>query len=170
MEGMRDFMGAAPDTLARVTDLLDRLELRYVQLPDSPMGVGVGLSFGEGGFEVISVIGPPSDSSVKLTAGVARDVPQDRLQILDLCNLHTQGLSQFPIYLHDAQLGWDVLMQVDFPVQLLEDVPPFFLNVVHSLPGIASEARQAFVDAGCAGEPYEWNEPDTTRLMLRSTM
>ena len=167
---MRELMGAAPETLARVCRLLDRLELRYMQLPDSPIGVGIGVSFGESGFEVISVIGPPSDQSVKLTAGIARDVPQDRLQILDLCNRHTQGLSQFPIYLHDAQAGWDVLMQVDFPVQLLEDVPPFFLNVVQSLPPIAAQAREPFVEGGCAGMPYEWTEADTTRLMLRSTM
>jgi len=167
---MRELMGEAPTTLGRITALLHELEVMYAPLPDGPTGVGVAVSYGELGFLVVSVGEPPNDLNVSLTVGIAKDVDEDRLAVLDLCNRHTRAWSAFPVYLHDAPSSWDVILEVNHPVQLFVDIPPFFMSMVRGVLKVGQQVRQTFVDAGFGGQPYEWNPDDTQRLLLRSTM
>jgi len=167
---MRELMGQAPTTLGQITALLHVLDVMYAPLPDAPAGLGVAVSFEESGFEVISVLGPPNDLNVSLTVGIAKDVPQDRLALLDFCNSHTKAWSAFPVYLHDAPDGWDVVLQVNYPVQVLVDIPPFFMSMLQGVLDVGNHVRRSFVDAGLGGQPYEWGPDDTLRLLHRSTM
>jgi len=103
-----------------------------------------------------------------ITAGVLRDINQDRLTVLTMCNARNQGTTAYPFFLHDADSGWDILIQQTFPVQLLLDVPQFFSACLRGVPDAAEEAQEEFLDGNVGGRPYHWNLEDLERLLLRS--
>jgi hypothetical protein len=105
---------------------------------------------------------------VFITAGVLRDIHQDRLTASTLCNARNQGTTAYPFFLHDANSGWDILIQQTYPLQLLLDVPQFFSACLHGMPDAAEEAQEEFLNASIGGQPYQWNMEDLERLLLRS--
>jgi hypothetical protein len=86
-----------------------------------------------------------------ITAGVLRDINQDRLTVLTMCNARNQGTTAYPFFLHDADSGWDILIQQTFPVQLLLDVPQFFSACLRGVPDVAEEAQEEFLESNVGG-------------------
>jgi hypothetical protein len=143
--------------------------VQYVDLPvpPIPVGVGIGVVWEDGDLLTISV-GCDEGSLVNLTTGVLADVTQDRLLVLDACNRRTRDNSLLPFYLHDAEAGWDILLQQRFPAELLLGDRDFFSECVQVIPMAAREARADFAEQGLGGHRYEAS--DLSRLLLRSLM
>jgi hypothetical protein len=152
------------------TSALARAGLRYVELPPPllPVGVGVGLSWGDEGFVVAAIEAGGNEHLLALGSGVLRDIKRERLAVLEACNLHTRKNPQLPIFLHDAEAGWDLLLQQRLPLPLaLENLD--FLNVcMEAQLTMTQEARQTFSEANIGGAPYQWSGDDLSRLLLRS--
>jgi hypothetical protein len=161
---MTPLMQTARANLDQLTNVLRQNGMTYRDLPSWSMAVGIGVPYGPEEFVVVTISGPPNDNTVYLTTGVLRDVSHDRMVLLELCNSLTAENAAFPTYLHDSDLGWDVHIQQSLPVQLLMDVPPFFLATLGSLPGAASGARERALAVNAGGRHYQWNEEDVERL------
>lgn len=165
---MQDILGAAKVTLERIKSLTAQVGLKYIELPEAPVGVGIAVGFGENQFTVLSVMGGGNEGALNLTAGVLRDIQQDRLKALDLCNGLVRDNPAYPTYLHDAQIGWDVLVGNMYPVSLLIEVPTFFATSVRALPKMADSIRSEFVEAGLGGQPFHFDDDGLQRLLLVS--
>jgi hypothetical protein len=164
-----ELLGVAAGQLERIKVAISQLGLKYVDLAPATFGVGIGIAWGETEFVVLSIAGGGNENQLMMTSGVLRDVKQDRLAVLDACNRRNQNNSSYLFYLHDAEVGWDVLLQNTYPIELLLDVPPFFQAVVTSLPRETQEARTQFAEEwSFGGEPYRWNDDGVARLLLRS--
>lgn len=167
-----ELLAAAKVSLDRVKSLASQVGLKYVELPrpEAPVGVGIAMAFGEMRYVVLSIMGGGNEGQLNLTAGVLRDIRQDRDSALTLCNGMVRDNPVYPIYLHDAQIGWDVLVSNVYPIQLLIDNPTFFANAVRALPIVADDARSKFAEAGLGGQPFRWNDEDIARLLIESMM
>ena len=166
-----DIIHDAPQaTLERLKPVINRLGLRDLELQPAPFGVGLAVGFGDTGFTVVSVAGGGNEGHVSLSCGVLRDVRQDRLLVLDACNRLTRDRAAYPFFLHDAQVGWDVLLQTSFPAQVLHDAPAFLDAMLRGLPQVAQEGREQLLDSQVGGVAYEWAPADLQRLLIRSQM
>ncbi|HEX5441919.1 MAG TPA: hypothetical protein VFW76_13605, partial [Ktedonobacterales bacterium] len=76
----------------------------------------------------------------------------------------------YPIYLHDAEIGWDILVSNIFPASLLMNNPAFFANSVKALPMMADTVRPEFAEAGLGGQVFNWDADDRQRLFIESMM
>jgi hypothetical protein len=76
----------------------------------------------------------------------------------------------YPIYLHEAEIGWDILVSNIYPVTLLVNNPAFFVNSVKALPMQADILRPEFAEAGLGGEVFTWDADDRQRLFMESMM
>jgi hypothetical protein len=133
------------------------------------LGVGFGVGFGDTDFVVVSAAGG-NDQHVSLTCGVLRDVRRERLLVLDACNRITQNRAAYPVFLHDAEIGWDVLLQTSFPLQVVLDAPGYAKAMLVGLPEVAAEARDQLLAGGVGGVGYRWEPADLQRLLVRSMM
>lgn len=163
-----EFLAAAKASLDRAKALASQVGLKYVELPRPamPVGVGIAMAFGDTHFVVLSVMGGGNEDQLNITAGVLRDIRQDREKALGLCNGMVRDNPAYPIYLHDAQIGWDILVSNMYPLQLLVDNPTFFANAVRALPIVAEAARSKFAEAELGGQPFRWNGEELDRLLL----
>lgn len=168
---MDELLGIASHQLERIKVAVAQAGLKYLELSSTPFGVGVGIAWSEFDFVVLSVLGGGSENQLMITSGVLRDIKQDRLAVLDACNRRNQNNTAYPFYLHDAEVGWDILVQLTFPIELLLDAPPFFAASMTNLPQVAQMARDDFVAKwSLGGEPYRWNDDDVKRLLIRSLL
>jgi len=165
-----EILGGARETLEKVKPLVTQLGMKYVELPDSVTAVGIAVPFSETQYSMLAVMGGGNEGQLYITAGVLRDIQQDRLAILKICNHMVGDNPAYPIYLHDAQIGWDILVSNMFPISLVFDVPKYFANAVRALPIIAESARSTFAEANLGGQPFRWNADDLNRLLTVSTM
>jgi hypothetical protein len=152
--------------LHRVERVLLELGVRYTSLDDHGVGVGVSVAWGDEAFLVVSV---PlfNPHTANITAGVLRDVERDRLAVLDACNRRNQSNPAWTYLLHDAELGWDVIVQQSFPIQLLVDVPPFLGACLEPTVHEVEEALPAFREAGVGGRRHSLGAGDAARVMSR---
>jgi hypothetical protein len=148
----------------------DVVSLKFVELEPAIFGVGIAVGFGDNDFVVMAIAGGGSENQVSLSCGVLRDVRQDRLLVLHECNRLTQNNPAYPFYLHDAEIGWDVLTTVTFPLNLLLDTPKFLGGVLRGLPQVAAEGRTQLLSEEVGGLPYAWDRNDLQRLLLRSLL
>jgi len=155
--------------LDRVKKAVSEVGLRYVDLGEAVVGVGIGLSWSPTDWVVISIAAGGFEDLVAITAGVLKDVERDRPRILDECNTRTRENITYPVYLHDAQDGWDVLVQQRFHIDVLLTVPGLLHGTLSNLPIHAQRTRDEFREHGLRGETHEWNA-DTTRLLIRSLL
>jgi len=168
---MDEFLGLAAGQLERIKVAVSQLGLKFVELAPTLAGVGIGIPLGETDYVVLSILAGGAEHQLMLTCGVLRDINRDRLGVLDACNRRNQSSSAYLFYLHDANAGWDVLVQHTYPVELLLDVPPFFQAAITGLPRQAQEARTQFAsECSIGGEPYRWNDEDVGRLLIRSML
>jgi hypothetical protein len=166
---MSDFLDSATSQLNRLMAIVTQLDLKYIDLPPAPMATGFGVAFGDTEFVVAAIAGT-NEASCYLTSGVLRDIVRDRLPVLEACNSRTSANPAYPCFLHDAEIGWDVLIQTSYPVQLLVDVPPFFGACLRSFSSEADRIRADFGDKGLGGAPYCWAEDDVHRLLMRAAV
>jgi hypothetical protein len=121
------------------------------------------VAFGETDFVVVSTAAGDGHP-VSLSCGVLRD----RLLVLDGCNRITQDRAAYPVFVHDAEVGWDIVLQTSFPLQVLLDAPGYLRAMVVGLPDVATEARHQLLDSGVGGVAYRWERADLQRLLIRS--
>ena len=133
------------------------------------VGVGLGIASSETDYIVLSVAGG-LEGILNLTAGVLKDVTQNRLNVLNVCNSLTQNNPAYPFYLHDAEAGWDIHVQQRYPIDVLLAAPSFFQSCVGNLPVMAKQGRNKFIEAGVRGQLYNWDHDDARRLLTRSML
>jgi hypothetical protein len=156
--------------VAELGSLLSRAGLGF-NTPDRPnfMGGGHVLEFAD---DVIVAVTAQSynDHQFSITYGIAKDVAQEKLKVLEACNRHNQDLTAYPVLLHDAETGWDVLMKLTYPVQLFRDVPEFVLGwaLNEGMGEMVRSARTRLAEADLVVTPHRWNLEDAIRLHLRS--
>jgi hypothetical protein len=144
--------------------------LAYWDIPeDAWLAEGLAFASDDDHFGVLSGPVDGSGDVLYVTVGILQDVESNRTAILDLCNTMTSNNPAFPIFLHDASIGWDILLQGFFPVQLLLDVPRFFMSYLREAPTVAENARAQCVEA-VNGERFRWNETDLVRLIKVASM
>lgn len=157
----------------RIAGVLANNGLHATRLGPAPVfgSSGLTLAFAP---NVIAVVTVPMfvGAQFSITYGIGKDLPQHRLEILDICNRHTQGLTAYPIHLHDADAGWDILLTLTYPIQLLLDQPSFITGFAlnSGFVGIVAAIRGKFAKAGIPVTPYENNSEDQHRLQLRSLL
>lgn len=169
---MDDLLGLAKSQMNRVKGLCAQVGLKYADLPEHFMGAGIGVAFGETDYVVLSVMAGGMESKLMITSGVVKDIKRDnRLAVLDACNNLTQGNTMFPIFLHDAEASWDVLIQLTYPVDLLLASPQFFDMIVRTVPQVTTMRRGELAEkhAGIGGEPWRWTAEDL-RILLTVSM
>jgi hypothetical protein len=160
-----DLLRDAELNLTRLKDALTAVSLKYADIEPSATAVAVGVAFGDTDFVVVTISGPPNDTTAYLTTPILKDLDHDdRPDILEVCNELTGNNAAFPTFLHDAEIGWDVLIQDSLPVQVLVDVPAFFHSCVTALPPAAEYGRTKFGEKGIRGDLYRWNQIDVDRL------
>ena len=169
-QGSWDLLAAAKETLERIKLLTNQVGLKYVELPEAPLGVGIAIVFAETQYTVLAVMGGGNENQLNVTSGILRDIRQDRLTALSLCNGMVRDNPAYPIYLHDAPMGWDILVSNVFSIRMLFESPTFFANAVHALPIVADNVRPKFWEANLGGQPFNWNAEDLNRLMMVSML
>jgi hypothetical protein len=167
---MPDRLAESARQLRRLSDIASNLQLKChaIPPPNSFLGTGFGLAWSDEEYVIVSVPGGSNSFSAYLTSGVFRDINKNALPALELTNSLTQSNLAFPAFLHDAEAGWDILMQQSYPVQLLDDVPQFFFSCLRSLAAAALNARHGFADRDLGGQPYRFTSADVQRLLLRA--
>jgi hypothetical protein len=169
-QGSGDLLADAKASLERIKLLTNQVGLKYVELPEAPVGVGIAIAFAETQYTVLSVMGGGSENQLNVTSGILRDINQDRLTALSLCNGMVRDNPAYPIYLHDAPMGWDILVSNVFFIKMLFESPTYFANAVHALPKVADHVRSKFWEANLGGKPFNWNTEDLNRLLLVSML
>jgi hypothetical protein len=155
-------------SLNEVRQMLTAAGMKYVDAGPFVMGAGVSVAWSETFFAMLS-IGRFVDEQVNITYGVLCNINKERQGALEYCNSHNQNLAAYPIYLHDAVSGWDILQQNVLPLQILRDAPQFVLGFYLSGSSqIVDALRTKAAESDLGGEPYRWNEEDANRLLARS--
>lgn len=167
---MDDFLADAKVTMERLKALTIQIGWTYIALQEFSTGGGIAIGFGSTQYTVLSVMGGGNEGQLNITAGVLRDIQQDRLTALNICNGLVRDNPAYPVYLHDADIGWDILDSNVFFVQLLFENPAFFAKSVRALPQVADLVRPTFLEAGLSGQPFNWDEDNRTRLFIESMM
>ncbi|MDQ8046184.1 MAG: hypothetical protein REI11_16375 [Patulibacter sp.] len=159
--------GPSAQALGRLEALMPRLGLSYAgPVPVRMVGTGFGVAWDAGRFVTVSV-GSGNEHFAHITTGALADVSRDqRAGLLEQCNTWNGNLAAYPVFLHDADVGWDVIVQTSYPLPLLEQNPDFFAFMLSGLPDIADRVRGEFAAFG--GRPYQWGDDDLERLLTRS--
>ena len=166
---MEELIAMAKSQLARIKALCDQVGLKYIELSDNFFGAGIAVGFGEAGHVVLSVMGGGSESKLMITSGILKDIKQDRLAALTASNAFTSENTLFPVYLHDAENGWSLLMQLTYTIDLLLDNPEYFDLVVRATPQTAAQHRAEIAgkyDLG--GQLWQWTAEDLHMLLTKS--
>lgn len=169
---MDELIALATQQVERVKVLCTQSGLKYAELAPTFMGAGIAIGFGETDYVILSVAGGGNENQLLITSGVLNDITQDRATALEAANYFTSNNSAYPVYLHDAEVGWALLMQQTFPVELLLDVPAFFVNFcVKALPQVTVSYRQTIAEKwDLGGRPWQWTAEDHNGLLIRSMM
>jgi hypothetical protein len=168
---MSDLLDMARQQLERVKLLTTQCGLKYLEQAPFPLGVGIGVAFEETQYVVVTIMGGDSSNQCSITSGVLRDITKDRLRALDACNHRNQANAAYPFFVHEAELGWDILLQQTFPLQILFAVPSFYANCVQALPLVTADARIDFEENwSLGGIAYSWSDEDVRRLFIRSML
>jgi hypothetical protein len=134
------------------------------------LGTAVAVGFGGEGFVLLTIMGGGNENQLFLTTPVLRDVNQDRLAVLDACNSQTRDNASFPTILHDADAGWDVLVQQVYPIQMLGYGADWIEVNVRGIAGVGAQIRDKMAPLGIGGLAYQWTNEDLDRLFLRSML
>lgn len=168
---MDELVALAKQQLERVKVLCSQSGLNYLELAPTFMGAGVVVGFGETDYVILSVGGGGNENQLLITSGILTGIKQDRSVALEAANYFTSNNSAYPVYLHDAEVGWALLMQQTLPVELLLDVPAFFVNCVKALPQMTISYRQTIAEKwDLGGRPWQWTSEDHKGLLIRSMM
>ena len=169
---MEEFTELARQQIERVKVLCAQLGLKYQELAPTFVGAGIAIGFGETDYVVVSVGAGGNENQLMITSGVLNDIFRDRAMALEAANYFTSNNTAYPVYLHDAEVGWALLMQQTIPVELALDVPSFFVNFcVKALPQVVANYRETAAEKWTlGGRPWQWNAEDHNALLIRSMM
>ncbi len=169
---MEELTELARQQVERLKVLCTQSGLKYQELAPTFMGEGIEIGLREIDWVVVSVGGGGNENQVMVTSGVLYDIVRDRNMALEAANYFTSNNTAYPVYLHDADAGWSLLMQQTFPVELAMDVPSFFVNVsVKALPQVVANYRQTAAEKwALGGRPWQWSPEDHANLLFRSMM
>jgi hypothetical protein len=173
---------AALQALAVITDAARSLGITVEDLPLPEFsvegGVGAAVRWSENEYSIISV---PESMEFKayLTGGVLWDLKHnDKLALLEACNDINSEIVTPTVYLHDGKnvgmpngenAGWSILRQVQFPVQIVFDAPPFFEHaLLREMSTGPQETRQALAEQGITGRPWTWDAASVKNLLSNS--
>ncbi len=170
MSEIEDAERRVAGSLNEVRQALTVAGIKHVDVPKFVMGGGVAVAWSDDFFAVMSVANF-NDQEIKITYGVLRNINQDRLSALEYCNLHNQNFVTYPTYLHDAENGWDIILQNVLPLQILRDSPEFVVGFyLHGSSEVIDDLRTKAAELGLGGQPYRWNDEDASRLLAKSLM
>jgi len=168
---MEEFSALAKSQVGRIKSLCVQVGFTYIELPDQIFGAGLAVGFGAGDYVVLSVLAGGQESKLMITSGVLKDIKRDRLPALNACNSFTSGNTLFPVYLHDAEAGWSLLMQLTYPVDVLLDVPDYFSTLTRTVPQVAASHRAEIAEKyDLGGQPWAWTADDLGLLLTKSLM
>lgn len=157
-------------SLNEIRHALSAAGLKYAEPGPFVMGGGVAVAWSETFYAMLSIANF-LDQQFCITYGVLRDIERDRRAALELCNRHNQNLAAYPVYLHDAENGWDIVQQNVLPMQVLRDAPGFVFGFYLSGESvIVDELREKAAEAGLGGRPYTWDQEGIQRLLARSLL
>ena len=168
---MDELIALAAQQLERVKVACSQLGLKYLELEPTFVGVGVAIGFGETDYTVLSVMGGGSEEQLMTTSGILKDIDQDRPASLEIVNRFNQRNSAHTVYLHDAEVGWSLLVQRTTPVEVFLDSPSFLSALVRGLPMAVQEFRRELAqETHLRGEPWTWTAEDRSSLLIRSML
>jgi hypothetical protein len=166
-----DVTDIAKQQLNRIKVALGQASLKYVDIPNDLFGAGIAVAFGQTDFVVLSVMTGGMEGQLLLTCGILKDIERDRLEALDACNNFNKSNTAFPVFLHDAEVGWAVILQQTHPVEVLLDSPDYLITLVRSLPQIARQYRETLgTRPSLGGRPWAFDDEDVNSLLIRSMM
>lgn len=161
-------LARAEQVMDRVRAIAGRSGLEYANLPHTPFGAGIAIGFGPTDYVILTNI-MGNETNILITSGILIDIKRDRLTALEAANGLTRNHTAFPVYLHDAQAGWALLMQLTVPLMVFADSPRFFEMCVRVPPQVVKEYRNTIPERwDLGGRPWEWTVEDHTDLTLRS--
>jgi|ERR1035437_5465336 hypothetical protein len=168
---MDELIALAAQQLERVKVACSQLGLKYLELQATFVGVGVAIGFGETDYTVLSIMGGGSEGQLITTSGILKHINQDRPAALEIVNRFNQRNTSYTVYLHDAEVGWSLLVQRTTPVEVLLDSPNFMSSLVRGLPIAVQEFRQELAqETHLGGEPWTWTAQDHSDLLIRSML
>ena len=168
---MFELLEPARAQMRRVMALATQVGLHHVDLGECAIGVGVGIPFDETHVVLLSISGGGNESQLLITSGVVRDIGPDDLGALRFCNDKTRDNPSLPCFVHQAEVGTDVLLQLRHPVNVLLATPQWFRSLVEAMPPYTDGVRRDLAEkAGVGGQPYRWDGEDLHRLLLRSML
>lgn len=168
---MYEILPAAKQQLEKIKALCSHSALKYVDLPPEVMGVGIAIGFGQTDYVILSILGGDSSNQLMITSGIFTEIKRNRAAALEAANHFTRDNTAYPVYLHDADIGWALLMQQTHSIELLLEVPQYFNNCVRGLPQVVIEYRNIISENwDLGGRPWEWAPEDHKALLIRSMM
>jgi hypothetical protein len=168
---MDEFVILAAQQLDRIKVLCDQSGLKYLDLAPQVIGAGIAIGFGQTDYVIVSVMGGGNENQLMITGGILNEIRQDRLVALEAANHFNQGNTAYPVFLHDAEVGWALIMQQTHPIEVLLDAPQYFNNCVRALPQVVIECRSTISEKwALGGRPWFWNAEDQNALLIRSMM
>ncbi|WP_305784541.1 hypothetical protein [Symbioplanes lichenis] len=168
---MDEIIAPARHQLERIKALCLRTNLKYVDLPSQFVGVGIAIGFGEADYVILSILAGGNENQLMITDGILKNIRRDRVAALEAANHFNQNNTAYPVYLHDADAGWALIMQQTHPIDLLLDVPQYFSSCVRTLPVAVTEYRRTIAEKwDLGGHPWSWTPGDHEALLTRSML
>jgi hypothetical protein len=166
-----DLADVAKQQLNRIKIPLKHAGLKYLEIPNDLFGAGIAVAFGQADYVILSVMAGGLEGQLLLTCGILKDIEHNRLEALEACNKFNQSNTAYPVFLHDAEIGWAVIMQQTHPIEVLLDSPDYLLTLVRSLPQIARQYRGTLAEnPNVGGQPWVLDDKDVNSLLIRSMM
>lgn len=165
-----DLADIAKRQLNRIRVALNEGGLKYLDIPNDLFGAGIAVAFSQTDYVILSVMAGGMESQLLLTSGILKDIARDRLEALEVCNNFNKSNTAYPVFLHDAEVGWAVILQQTQPVEVLLDSPDYLITLVQSLPQIAGQYRGTLADSRLGGQPWAFDDEDVNSLLIRSMM
>lgn len=140
----------------------------YLELPMTPLGVGIALTQGGSDLAVVSVnAGQPE--SVVVGMGLARGFEADRLRLLDWVNKSLRcGLAYAPC-LWENENAWDVVTRRQTSVTIMTENPAYciasILDGFNELEWLRGRWNESF---GCEPPRHALTEADGIALMAQT--
>jgi len=167
MNEIEEWRADAEVTLNAVRLILESCGLASVDVePIAMLAGGAAIGWQEGGFSVVTVGLGGSESLINIATGAMKDVPHDRLSILETCNACTRDNPLFPVYLHDAEIGWDILVHQRWPLEAFGDSPGLLGIFLQVQQQKADEAREKGLARSLEGGRFVWDDDDIKRLAI----
>lgn len=132
------------------------------------MWVGIAIGFGQTDYTILSVSNS-DPNQLTVTGGILKDIKRDLVAALTIVNQFNQNNTSYTVYLHDAEVGWSLLVQRTTPLQVFVDSPAYLNAQIRGLPKAVQELRGEIAEkTELGGQPWSWTAEDQRNLLNRS--